>query len=114
MHRVQELMREHRSKDEHGREDIIPAVIKPKFASTPNCNIPLCMTCRLAQAKRRNAQVSTSKPVADKKDILSWDRYEVGDFVSADQFVVTIPGRLPTGYGREGGNARFHGGNNIP
>ena len=92
MHRVQELMQEHRSKDEHGREDIVPPVIRPKFASTPNCKILLCMACKLAQAKRRNAQVSTSTPVAEKKDILSWNRYEVGDFVSADQFVVTVPG----------------------
>ncbi len=35
---------------------------------------------------------------------------EVGDFVSTDQFVCRTPGRLPSGYGRERRNGRFHGG----
>ncbi len=35
---------------------------------------------------------------------------EVGDFVSTDQFVCRTLGRLPSGYGREGCNSRFHGG----
>ena len=33
-----------------------------------------------------------------------------GDFVSMDQFVVKTPGRLPTGYGREGVTNRYTGG----
>jgi hypothetical protein len=35
---------------------------------------------------------------------------EVGDFVSTDQFVCRTPGQLPSGYGRENSNNRFHGG----
>jgi hypothetical protein len=37
-------------------------------------------------------------------------RLEVGDFVSTDQFVCRTPGQLPSGYGCEGCNGRFHGG----
>ncbi len=32
------------------------------------------------------------------------------DFVSTDQFVCRTPGRLPSGYGHESRNGRFHGG----
>ena len=110
MHRVQQMMRSKTLKDEHGRETVLPPIITPKYKSTPNCPVPKCMACQLARAKRRNTGVSHSKPIPEKKDILSWDRYEVGDYVSADQFVVSIPGRLPSGYGREGANSRFHGG----
>ena len=38
------------------------------------------------------------------------NKMDVGDFVSTDQFVCRTPGRLPSGYGREGANSRFNGG----
>ena len=47
---------------------------------------------------------------------MSWDtmsnsdKYEVGDFISTDQFVVKTPGRLPSGFGRERHNNRLQGG----
>ena len=34
----------------------------------------------------------------------------MGDFVSTDQFVCKTPGRLPTGFGREGPNGSYQGG----
>ena len=37
-------------------------------------------------------------------------QYEVGHFVSMDQFVLKTPGRQQDGYGREGENNRYHGG----
>eukprot|EP00957_Ditylum_brightwellii_P040099 3034853-Ditylum_brightwellii.AAC.1 len=49
-------------------------------------------------------------PVVEKQGALSRDRYEPGDFVSTDQYVVRTPGRLPSGYGREAAEKRFHGG----
>ena len=42
--------------------------------------------------------------------ILSRDKYEVGNFMSTDQFVCKNPGRLPSGFGRERHQNRFHGG----
>ncbi len=99
MHCVQRMMHSTTLKDEHGRETVIPLVITPHYKSTPNCPVPKCMACQLARAKCQNTGVSTSKPVPEKKDILAWDRYKVGDYVSADQFIVPITGRLPLGYG---------------
>ena len=37
-------------------------------------------------------------------------KYETGDFVSMDQYVVKTLGRLPSGYGRELNVNMFHGG----
>ncbi len=110
MTQVQEFMVKRLIKDKHGRSIILPPVIKPAFASTPCCKCPKCTYCELTRAKQRNTGVTKSKLVHKKKDILSWDRYDVGDYISADQFVVLIPGRLPTRYNREGAQSWYHGG----
>ena len=46
----------------------------------------------------------------EKKGILARAKYEVGDFMSTNQFVLNNPGRIPSGFGRERHNNRFHGG----
>ena len=51
-----------------------------------------------------------SSLIPESEGALSRDRYEVGDFVSTDQFICKTPGRLPEGYGRESNNRRFQGG----
>jgi hypothetical protein len=38
------------------------------------------------------------------------DQYNIGDFVSTDQFICKTPRCLPTGYGRESQGHCFHGG----
>ena len=48
--------------------------------------------------------------VEEKEGILSAGALEPGNFVSMDQFIVKTPGRLPTGYGWEGHENRYHGG----
>ena len=42
--------------------------------------------------------------------ILSRDKYEVDNFMSTDKFVCKTPGRLPSGFGGERHQNRFHGG----
>ena len=37
----------------------------------------------------------------EKEAILAWEKYQAGDFVSMEQFVVKTPGRQLEGYGRE-------------
>ena len=71
----------------------------------------MCEVCSLARAKRRSPKVvRQEEAVKEKEAILSWDKYEAGDFVSMDQFIVKTPGRLLEGFGQEGANNRFHGG----
>ena len=110
MGRIQKMMRENKAVDDNGRETILLPVIPPKFASTPNCPIPKCHSCELARQKRRSPQVKKSTAIPKKDAVLSRDRYEAGDFVSADQFVVNTPGRLFSGFGREDDRNKFHGG----
>ncbi len=38
------------------------------------------------------------------------DRYEAGDFLSADQFVVMMPGRSLSGFDHENAQDKFHSG----
>ena len=110
MGQIQKMMRENKAVDDTGRETILPPVIPPKFASTPNCPIPKCHSCELARQKRHSPQVRKSTTIPEKEAVLSRDRYEAGDFVSADQFVVNTPGRLLSGFGCEDDRNKFHGG----
>ena len=47
--------------------------------------------------------------IPEKEAVLSRDRYEAGDFVSADQFVVNTPVRLFFGFGCEDDRNKFRG-----
>jgi hypothetical protein len=53
--------------------------------------------------------VKQSKALPESEGALSRDKYEVGDFVSTDQFICRTPGRLPEGYGHESADWRFQG-----
>ena len=90
-----------------------PPIIKPLFKSTLNpkhSNYPMCLACKLATAKARSTDVVTTKPIASKEGALSCNQYEPGNSITTDQFIVMTPGRLQTGYGREGAQNCFHGG----
>ncbi len=64
----------------------------------------------MAWARQRSPKVKKVQSNLDSEGAISRDQLEVGDFVSTDQFVCRTPGRLPSGYGLEGRNGRFHGG----
>ena len=64
----------------------------------------------LGRSKKTSPGVVNKRAVPEKMRILSQDKYEVGDFMSTDQFVCKTPGRLPSGFGRERYQNRFHGG----
>ena len=51
-----------------------------------------------------------SKAISEVAGAITHDKYQTGDFVSTDQYVVKNRGRLPTGYGREHESNEFHGG----
>ncbi len=46
----------------------------------------------------------------DREGAITRGQYNVGDFVSTDQFICKKPGRLPTGYGRKSQDRRYQGG----
>jgi hypothetical protein len=110
MQQIQELMRDRTYEEPLDQRTVLPPIIKAKFPSACNCVIPLCQSCLLARARKRTPGVKHAKADPKKEGALSRDQYEVGDFVSTDQFICRTPGRLPEGYGRESTNRRFHGG----
>ena len=110
MQRIQELMRDRTYEEPLGQHTVLPPIIKAKFPSARNCVIPLCQSCLLARARKRTPGVKYTKADPQKEGALSRDWYEVGDFVSTDQFICRTPGHLPEGYGRESTDRRFHGG----
>ncbi len=71
----------------------MPPVITPIFKSTPNLKTPpLCQSCQLAHSKRHVPKVhQPMKARQDREGAFSWDAYDAGDFVSADQYVVNTP-----------------------
>ncbi len=101
MQRIQELMRDRTYEEPLGQCTMLPPIIKAKFPSACNCVIPLCQLCLLARARKRTPGVKHTKADPQKEGALSHDWYEVGDFVSTDQFICRTPGPLPEGYGRE-------------
>ena len=110
MHRIQEIMKQHEAVDRDTDSVLMPQVIKPRFPSTSYCKVPLCTTCELSRAKKRNPKVIKTQAIKEREQVLAADQYEPGDFVSMDQFIVRTPGRLPSGYGREAQENRYHGG----
>ena len=97
--------------DTDGTISVMDPVILPKLATAAVCEVPACESFLLVRDKKLSPGLSKAKHVPDKEGILSFDQYEVGYFVSTDQFFVRTPGRLPTGYGRERRQNRFHGSN---
>jgi hypothetical protein len=102
MQRIQAMMRNRTFEDPFGRSQVHPPIIKAKFASTSSCTIPKCQSCELARAQQRTPNVKRMQANEDSEGAISQGRLEVGDFISTDQFVCRTPGRLPSGYGREG------------
>ncbi len=103
-------MREQQLEEPNGTRSVLPPIICAKFPTASKCAVPACESCLLARAKKRVVGVAKVKAIPKKEGILARDKYEVGDFVSTNQFVVKTPGRLPNGYGRERRDLRYHGG----
>ena len=56
-------------------------VIKPKFASIPNCPIPKYLLWQLTCAKKCNPQVMQQQAIKEKEGILALDKYQAGDII---------------------------------
>jgi hypothetical protein len=100
----------HQTKDENGLQDVMPFVITPAFKTAATCPIARCVACELAHACRRPTGATKQLAVEEKAEILSANKYQVGDLVSINQFVSSTPGQLFSGYGGEAQHNWFHGG----
>jgi len=107
---IQELTREQKLEEPNGTCSVLPPIIQAKFPTSSKCAVPAYESCLLARAKKRSVGIAKVKAVPEKEGILASDKYEAGDFISTDQFIVKTPGQLPSGYGRERRDLRYHGG----
>ncbi len=68
----------------NGNKTVLPAIIKPKFASARNCIVPPCQSCLLARARKRTPNVLQMRLLDNREGAIMRDQYNVGDFVSTD------------------------------
>ena len=90
------------------RKQILP--VRGQNVSIAKC---VCQACQLGKQTRKtegavHQRICPEKDGALKKNILA-----VGGRVSTDQFVSSLPGRLPTTFGKENVSQQYSGGNNF-
>jgi len=107
--RVQELMRPSHFEEANGRKTTLPSVLPAKDGSS-SCSLPRNETAVLANMKRRTPKIKRETALKESEGALSREKLEVGESVAMDQYVMSHPGRLPTGYGRESRDSSLHGG----
>ena len=102
---IQEKTHETNTKDEDGGLSLSSL----KFAWTPNYQVSKCSACQLVSANKQNLGIVKQHDVPEKDAVLSWHKYEVGRFISLDQFVVNTSGQLQSGYGWADARLQFYG-----
>ena len=110
MQHIQRLIKVANIVESSGKKSAKDKIIIPKYNSAATCDIPKCRSCEHAKAKQRKSKHARSKAIKEAEGAITRDKYQTGDFVSMDQYVVKNPGRLPTGYGRESDTNMYHGG----
>ena len=110
MYRIQEFMKEQKIDEPNGNKFVVPPFICPKMKSSPKWPVPTCTSCLLACSKKRLIETKKQTIVPEKEVILSHKKYKPVNLVSIYQFVVTTPGWLQNGYGRDSSSYHFHEG----
>jgi hypothetical protein len=64
----------------------------------------------MAKQSRRNPEVKVGSPLPEKEMLLRRGKLKPGDMVSIDQYVSTLPGRLPHTKGKEPKKDKYNGG----
>ena len=109
MQHIQELMQVMGVEEPGGITLVMDWVICPQIHAAANCPIPLYQSCQMSCAKQFLPNFKKSKAGPEEAGVLAQDKYEMGDFVSLDQYVVKTPGHLPTGFGWESHTNMFYG-----
>jgi hypothetical protein len=63
----------------------------------------------MACARKHTSNVLRTRLLDNREGAITRDQYNVGDFVSTDQFICKMPKGLPTGYGHESQDCCFQG-----
>ena len=92
MNQIQYFMRERIYEDTTGKRTILPPIITPKFSANRNCSVPYFEFYILDNPKNRSTGATKDNTLLEKEGSLTRDKYEVGDFVSTNQFICNTPG----------------------
>ena len=68
------------------------------------------MACQMAKQARRPTGTTITKVRQGKDGVLKKDTLRPGGMISSDQFVPSLPGRLPNTYGKENEKDKYTGG----
>ena len=71
MPRILDMIRDQNIEDPSRKISPLPPIVNPKFMSTPNCIITVCVSCQISRAKKLSPGVVEQNPVSDKEFILS-------------------------------------------
>ena len=93
-----------------GKTSVMDRVICPWIRAAANCTIPLNQSCQMSCAKQHQPNVKKSKAIPEEVGVVARDKYEMGDFVSPDQYIVKTPGCLPIVLSQESHTNKLHGG----
>ena len=89
------------------RKGILHTSDRNATAKTALCK---CMACQMAKQVRRPTGTTVTKIRHGKDGALKKNQLRPGGMVSSDQFVSSLPGRLPSTYGREQEKDKYTGG----
>lgn len=85
-------------------------ILRTKTEGVSSCSTPLCAACQMSKQTQTNPEVRVDLPIPEKEMALKRSNLEPGDMVSIDQYVSTVPGRLPKTKGKEPKSKKYTGG----
>jgi hypothetical protein len=88
----------------------ISPIILTKQSNVSSCHIPLCMACQMAKQSRRTPDGTSHISDPTKEMLTKRDHLIPGQAVSVDQYMGSIPGRLPNTKGKEKEKDQYTGG----
>jgi hypothetical protein len=86
------------------------AILRTRNKTVSSCPAPLCAACQMSKQTRQNPKVKIGSPIPEKEMSLKHGDIMPGDMVSIDQYVSTMPGRLPKTFGKEPKKDKYTGG----
>ena len=89
------------------RKDKKSQSLSTTHPTVSSCQAPLCTACQMAKQNRRGTGISV-KP--DKEMAIRKGNLQPGEMVSIDQYISSIPGRLPNTRGKETKKEKYVGG----
>jgi hypothetical protein len=103
MARIQVLLAEPKNREEKG-------ILTPKNKKSSSCAKPLCTACQLAKQTRRTSPATNTTLNNDIAGHLSQGDLTPGQWVSMDQYMSALHGRLPHAKGKEPKSKKYAGG----